>query len=340
MHHVSQLTKTNHVEWHGSFSPIVIRCVAFWLHWGRNTQSYAAIPLYVHLFSSSTDSEGVEVDILTPFDSDLKPAKMEKEKTIVNVSEKKKAESNNISTCEFKSARQLRYENRQKSTCTKAFNIQISQSSEKCVANKALNLNQDIASPHSSGDDAETDYFSDGDVSATPLNYLQNCIQQMTESNLVKSVLRKCEEKGLTRHFMALMEGLANGKLPVTNMPFLLALEFALLQSLENTTQMRYCEDMTLFREIALSIGGSRLLRLFALDKHFGQVNSGKSKQSKYSTKDGSYNFAVPDERILQKSKTNIPKDIPCGVIDEALNLLVPEKEYILSLDGKQVGQG
>ena len=71
MHPLSQLTKMNQGQ--GSFSPIVIRCVAFWLHWGRNTQSYAAIPLYVHLFSSSTDSEGVKVDILTPFDSDLKP---------------------------------------------------------------------------------------------------------------------------------------------------------------------------------------------------------------------------------------------------------------------------
>ena len=209
---------------------------------------------------------------------------------------KKKVESNNVSTCEFKSARQLRYEKRQKSTCTKAFNIQISQNSEKCVANEALPLNQDIASPHSSADDVETDYFSDGDVSTTPSNYLQNCIRQMTESNLVKSVLWKCEKKGLMRHFMALMEGLANGKLPVTNMPFLLALEFALLQSLENSTQMRYREDTTLFWEIALSIGGPRLLRLFASDKHFGQVNSGKSKQSKYSPKDGSYNFAVPDE--------------------------------------------
>ena len=124
---------------------------------------------------------------------------MEKEKTIVNFSErKKKVQSNNISTCEFKSARQLCHENRQKSICTKAFNIQISQNSEKCVANEALPLNQDIASPHSSADDTETDYFSDGDVSATPSNYLQNCIGQITESNLVKSVLQKCEEKGLT----------------------------------------------------------------------------------------------------------------------------------------------
>ena len=102
---------------------------------------------------------------------------MEKEKTIVHVSEKKKkVQSNNVSTCEFKSARQLRYENRQKSTCTKVFNIQISQNAEKCVTNEALPLNQDIAAPHSSADDVETDFFSDGNVSATPLNYLQNCI--------------------------------------------------------------------------------------------------------------------------------------------------------------------
>ena len=89
---------------------------------------------------------------------------------------KKKVQSNNVSTCEFKSARQLCYENRQKSTCTKAFNIQISQNAEKCVTNEALPLNQDIAAPHSFADDVETDFFSDGDVSATPSNYLQNCI--------------------------------------------------------------------------------------------------------------------------------------------------------------------
>ena len=89
-----------------------------------------------------------------------------------------------------------------------------------------------------------------------------------------------------------------------------------------------------------MSIGGPRLLRLFSSDKHFGQVNSGECKKSKYPPSQGNYNFAVPDERTLRKSKTEIPKDVPCGIIEESLLLLDANKEYILSLDGKQAGQG
>ena len=37
--------------------------------------------------------------------------------------------------------------------------MKISHNAEKCVGNEALPTNQDIASPHSSADDAETDYF-------------------------------------------------------------------------------------------------------------------------------------------------------------------------------------
>ena len=103
---------------------------------------------------------------------------------------------------------------------------------------------------------------------------------------------------------------------------------------------MHYHNDTSLFWEIALSIGGPQLLRLFSCDKHFGMVNSGECKKSKYPPNKGTYNFAVPDERTLRKSKTNIPKDVSCGIIDESFHILDNAKEFILSLDGKQVGQG
>ena len=95
-----------------------------------------------------------------------------------------------------------------------------------------------------------------------------------------------------------------------------------------------------MFWELVLSIGGPRLLRLFSSDKHFGQVNSGDCKKSKYPPSKGNYNFAVPDEHTLRKSKTHIPKDVPCGLIEDSFTLLDGNKEYILSLDGKQAGQG
>ena len=153
-------------------------------------------------------------------------------------------------------------------------------------------------------------------------------------------MLRKCEKKGVTRHFMALITQIASGKLPVSNMAFLLVLEVGLLHSLKNSTQMRYHNYTALFWEIALLLGGPRLLRLFSSVKHFGKVNSGECDKSKYPPAKGSYNFAVPDERTLKKSKTDIPKDVACGIIEESFENLDNDKEFIFSLDGKQVGKG
>ena len=194
--------------------------------------------------------------------------------------------------------------------------------------------------PHSSADDVETDYYSDGEILATPSSYVQGCIRELATSNTLTKVLCKCEQQGVTRHFMALIKQIANGQLPVTNMAFLLTLEVGLLHSLKNSTQMRYHNDTALFWEIALSLGGPRLLRLFSSDKHFRMVNSGDCEKSKYPPLKGNYNFAVPDERTLRKSKTQIPKDVPCGIIEESLQNLDNDREFILSLDGKQVRQG
>ena len=69
-------------------------------------------------------------------------------------------------------------------------------------------------------------------------------------------------------------------------------------------------------------------------------LNSGVCEQSKYDPKVGSFNFAVPNEKLLKKSKTGLTKCIPCGIIPEALPLLDKEKEFVLSLDGKQVAPG
>ena len=60
-------------------------------------------------------------------------------------------------------------------------------------------------------------------------------------------------------------------------------------------------------------------------------MNSGQYKKSKYPPKKGNYNFAVPDEHILRKSKTKIPKDVPCGLITKSFEMLDGSKEFILS---------
>ena len=43
--------------------------------------------------------------------------------------------------------------------------------------------------PHSSVDEAETDFFSDGDASSEPSSYLQACIRELANSNVLTKVL-------------------------------------------------------------------------------------------------------------------------------------------------------
>ena len=103
---------------------------------------------------------------------------------------------------------------------------------------------------------------------------------------------------------------------------------------------MRYRCNTSLFSETVLAVGGPRMLWLFLSDKYFSQVNSGESAKSKYVPNKGHFNFAVPDEKTLLKSKMRLPKVILCGIIEESVQLLDKEKEFVLSLDGKHLIPG
>ena len=123
-------------------------------------------------------------------------------------------------TVEFKSSRQLRCEKRQrkKDSCSEySFKLYVpSLERNTCMAAPPVQ----VTSPNSSADEAEPDYYSDGDHSSTPSSYVQACIREMSDSNILTTVLRKCEDHGLTRHFMCLIKQIVSGNLPVTNMAF------------------------------------------------------------------------------------------------------------------------
>ena len=143
--------------------------------------------------------------------------------------------------------------------------------------------------------------------SEAPLSFLQRSIQQCKDT-LIEQVIGKFDKENLLIHFMSFMNMIANGQLSVVNMSVLLSMELALLLSLASTTQMRYRDETALFWEVVLSVGGPRTLRLFSSDKHVGSVNSGKCEKSKYVPSRGNFNFAVPDEKILRKSRTGLQK--------------------------------
>ena len=173
-----------------------------------------------------------------------------------------------------------------------------------------------------------------------PPRFIDTCQVEIEQNNWIRTLLEKFEAENLLEHFMAFVRGVCQETIKPTNISILLAMEYCYMMSLSNTVKMRYRQDTCKFWEAALAIGGSRLIRLFSSDKHFGQVNSGDSSKSKYCPQEGNFNFAVPHEQRLRKSRTKIPNFIPAGIIDEGIKMLDPQKEYIIALDGKQTGKG
>ena len=57
------------------------------------------------------------------------------------------------------------------------------------------------------------------------------------------------------------------------------------------------------------------------------QVNSGQSSKSRYEPHKGNFNFTVPDEKVLRKSKTGLPNVIGCGIIEDSVKLLDKDKD-------------
>ena len=207
---------------------------------------------------------------------------------------------------------------------------------EKIESNFAEPPAQDVTLAQSSSESIDViSQASDADGSdVSP--YVHDCINKC-KNIFLEDVIKNFDKVGLLLHFMAFMEMIASGQLSVVNMAVLLAMEMALLFTLTSMTQMRYRKDTSLFWETVLAVGGPGTLRLFSSDKHFRQVNSGESAKFKYEPAKGNFNLAVPDKKTLLKSKTGLPKVIPCGIMEESIKLLDKDKEFVLSLDGKQL---
>ena len=225
-------------------------------------------------------------------------------------------------------------------TLTECFKIVNSADNEGSAEN--FDANPSVQDNRSSDDDSSENKSIQSDNSDDNLegSYIDMCENDIVQNNLLRRLLRKFQEADLLTHFMAFVNGICADVIKATNISILLAMEYCYMMSLSNTTKMRYRIDTCKFWETALAVGGPRLIRLFSSEKHFGQVNSGESQKSKYKPKKGNFNFAVPDEKILKKSKTNILNIIGTGVIEDGINMLDPNKEYIISLDGKQTGKG
>ena len=280
---------------------------------------------------SSTDST---VEVEAKFDHNLKKRKRKKKRTNLSLNQSRRKKK------KISYGQQVRI----KKIPNEVDNLggECSHSLQFSVSNQEKEL--DLLAPaiqpsESSSETVDVDVESQisDEVELNP--FLQDCINKCKDIFL-EDVIKNFDKEGLLLHFMAFMEMIPSGQLSVVNMAVLLAMEMALLFSLASTTQIRYRNDTCLFWETVLAVGGPRMLRLFSSDKHFGQVNSGQSSKSRYEPHKGNFNFTVPDEKVLRKSKTGLPNVIGCGIIEDSVKLLDKDKEFVLSLDGKQLIPG
>ena len=79
------------------------------------------------------------------------------------------------------------------------------------------------------------------------------------------------------------------------------------------------------------------MLRLFSGLKNPGDLQSKQTTRGKFNPEDSRINFAVPSEKSLIKSVIDIPGSLHPGIIEEAIQLLDKDKEYILIIDGKKL---
>ena len=126
----------------------------------------------------------------------------------------------------------------------------------------------------------------------------------------------------MLQHFMTFVEGICSGTISLSNISILLCLEYCYLMSLNTTTHVHYWGETCKFWECIRNIGGSKLICLFSSDKHTGKVLSQQCDKNRYVPTSGSFNFAAPDDKVLHKSKTNIPTTIKPGIINESLLMI------------------
>lgn len=170
--------------------------------------------------------------------------------------------------------------------------------------------------------------------------YLQTCIATLFSQEYLRNVLMNFQEHNLLQHFMSFITSIENGTLSPLNIAVLLCLERSILQTLRSTTDMRYSIHSKQFWELIYRVGGGQLIRLMSGCKHFNQINERKVCKNKYTVSTGDFNFAVPDERILSQSISQLPREIRPGIILEFFPFINQTQEYILSVDGKKCAQG
>ena len=160
--------------------------------------------------------------------------------------------------------------------------------------------------------------------------------------NLLPTVLENLRECGQVQSYMKFHELVAEGKMPLTNIAYLLFLDVVDWYSLEDTRTMRYSDNIKWFWKIGMKLFKGKFLRFMSGMKSKGQcINTCESFDPALS----SINFAVPNRNCLEDSNVSKElRDVKPGILLDMIKLVhddgVLQQSYKVSFDGKKVNSG
>ena len=152
------------------------------------------------------------------------------------------------------------------------------------------------------------------------------------------------EEANQTDRFCKLVESLANGNLPCTNLVWKSCLDMGTLSICASTTTMRYDKDCVEFFSLFHLMFGSSAINVLRGTGHFGSLVNKTSNKGKYKPSEGNFNFAIPSITTLKKVGCGYPTDIQVGFVEQSLDIAQEQaatgSQFVLGFDGKMVAQG
>ena len=161
--------------------------------------------------------------------------------------------------------------------------------------------------------------------------------------DLLPIVLKKLQCAGLLGDFFTLIRLISKDKFPLHNISFLLLLDVVRWYSVPNTSNMFYSEQCLKFWKVVYRLFHGKVLRFMSGQKSGGQILDATTSRGNFDPQITSINFAVPSistVRSFESFDMDIPKEIPQGIIRQAIEMKPKNKSYILSVDGKKLAPG
>ena len=169
-------------------------------------------------------------------------------------------------------------------------------------------------------------------------------IQNIIDNGMLFECLQQIDNSNQLNDFITVIESIACGNLPTSNIAWKCVLYRAKWAMCKITTTMKFNQEYIEFSALLQILFGTSITNVLCGPGHFGKVLDEKVHRNQYNPKSGKCNFAILSAYTLSKLDIGYPKDIPCGKIEHTLQIAEEQswdgKQFTLSFDGKLVAQG